>query len=97
VLICGSNNNCNTQNGTFYKNNELTNAVQARHMYQEQFPNRRIPNIRTIVRVVQHLRDHVFYKPQTQDRGGQRPDRVAKMRQDIWGNVENQRTLNQTF
>jgi hypothetical protein len=49
------------------------------------------------VRVVQGLRDHGFYKPQTQDRGGQRPDRVAKMRQDIWGNVENQRTLNQTF
>jgi hypothetical protein len=64
--------------------------VQARHIYQEQFPNRRIPNIRTIVRVVQHLRDHGFYKAQTQDRG-------AKMKQDIWSNVEDQRTLNQTF
>jgi hypothetical protein len=41
--------------------NELTdivleadqNAVQARHIYQVQFPNRRIPNIRAIVSSVE--------------------------------------------
>jgi hypothetical protein len=49
------------------------NAVQAQHIYQEQFPNRRIPNMRTIVRIVQHLRDNGSYT----DRGVQRPHRVA--------------------
>jgi hypothetical protein len=27
------------------------NAIQARHVYQEQFSNHRIPKIRTIVRI----------------------------------------------
>jgi hypothetical protein len=52
-------------------------------IYQEQFPNHRIPNIRTIVRIVQHLRDGGSYKHQTQDRGVQRPRRVANMEEDL--------------
>jgi hypothetical protein len=53
----------------YLTNNELTdivveygqagqNAIHARHVYQEQFSNHRIPKIRTIMRIVQHLRDH---------------------------------------
>jgi predicted DNA-binding protein (UPF0251 family) len=46
-------------------------------------PNPRIPNIRTIVRIVQHLRDHGSYKPQIQDRSVQRPRRAASTEEDI--------------
>jgi hypothetical protein len=47
-------------------------------------PNPRIIiNIRTIVRIVQHLRHHGSYKPQIQDRGVQRPRRAASTEEDI--------------
>jgi hypothetical protein len=51
------------------------NAVQAPHIYQKQFRNRRIPNIYTIVRIIQHL----F----TQNRGVQRPRLVLQ----IWRKI----------
>jgi hypothetical protein len=38
------------------------------------------------MRIVQHLRDHGFYKLQTQDRGVQRPRHVA----NIFSSVEDQ-------
>jgi hypothetical protein len=66
------------------------NAVQAQHIYQKRFPDRRTTNIRTIVRIVQDLRDHGSYKPQTQDRGVQRPRRVANIEEDILSSVEDQ-------
>jgi hypothetical protein len=49
-----------------------------------------LPNIRTIVRIVQHLRNHESYKPQTQDRGVQLLRGVANMEEDILMSVKNQ-------
>jgi hypothetical protein len=42
------------------------------------------------VRIVQHLRDHGSYKPQIQNRGVQRPRRVANMEEGILSSVEDQ-------
>jgi hypothetical protein len=53
VLIRGSNNICNTQNGTFTINELIDIVFEARHIYQVQFANRRIPNIRAIVSSVE--------------------------------------------
>jgi hypothetical protein len=44
----------------------------------------------TIVRIVQHLRDHGSYKLQAQDRGVQRLRRVPNMEEDILSSVEDQ-------
>jgi hypothetical protein len=43
----------------------------------------------TFVRIVQHRRDHGSYKPQTQDRGVQRPRR-GRSEEDILSSVEDQ-------
>jgi hypothetical protein len=40
------------------------------------------------VRIVQHLRVHGSYKPQVQDRGVQRPHRVANTEEDTLRRVE---------
>jgi hypothetical protein len=82
-----------------FSNNELTdivltygesqgNAALAQRMYMERFPNRRIPNVRTFVRVVQRLRDHGSFNATAFDRGRQRPDRVANIKEAVLNSVE---------
>ncbi|CAH1366276.1 unnamed protein product, partial [Tenebrio molitor] len=54
----------------------------------ERFPNRRIPNVPTFVRVVQRLRDHGSFNATAFDCGRQRPDRVANIEEAVLNSVE---------
>jgi hypothetical protein len=82
-----------------FSNNELTdivltygesqgNAALAQRMYMERFPNRRIPNVRTFLRVVQRLRHHGSFNATAFDGGRQRPDRVANIEEAVLNSVE---------
>lgn len=64
------------------------NAVRAKELYRERFPNRRIPDSRTFSNTVQHLRDHGSFKLQTQDRGRARTGRILNVEPQILDAVE---------
>lgn len=77
-----------------FSNSELTdmvmaygaasgNASQARRLYSERFPGRRVPNPRTFTNAVQHLRDFGKFNPNDHDRGRQRSGAVIEIEPEI--------------
>jgi hypothetical protein len=60
----------------------LGNAVEARRLYTERFPNRRIPDSRTFSATVQRVRDHGKFDSPTHDHdlGRPRSDHVLENR-----------------
>jgi hypothetical protein len=48
----------------------------AQHIYGERFPQRIVPNARTFVNVVEHLRDFRRFEMNKRDLGLQREDRI---------------------
>ena len=69
------------------------NARLARELWIERFPNHAIPWARTFVSVVQHLRDHGSFKPQTHDRGRDRTERILQAEEQILERVEEEPDL----
>jgi hypothetical protein len=59
----------------------LGNAVEARRLYTERFPNRRIPDSRTFSATVQRVRDHGKLDSPTHDHdlGRPRSDHVLEI------------------
>ena len=64
------------------------NVRLAPELWIERFPNRAIPCARTFTSVVQHLRDHGSFKPQTHDRGRDRTERILQAEEQILERVE---------
>ncbi|KAJ3651963.1 hypothetical protein Zmor_017967 [Zophobas morio] len=64
------------------------NARLVLELWIERFPNRAIPCARTFTSVVQHLRDHGTFKPQTHDRGRDRTERILQAEEEILECVE---------
>jgi hypothetical protein len=64
------------------------NAVQAQMVYREQFPDRVVPNSKTVTSSVQRLRDTGKFHPRTQDRGRDRSQRVLDIEPQILEAVE---------
>ena len=58
-------------------------ARLTRELWIERFSSRAIPGARTFTSVVQHLRDHGTFKPQTQDRGRFRTERILEAEEQI--------------
>ena len=69
------------------------NATLARKLRIECFPNHAIPCARTFTSVVQHLRDHGTFKPQTHDRGRDRTERKLQAEEQIFERVEEEADL----
>jgi hypothetical protein len=61
----------------------------AKQIYGERFPQRVLPNARTCVNVVQHLRDFGCFEMNLRDLGRQRKDRIL-VAEEILHKVENQ-------
>jgi hypothetical protein len=55
----------------------------ARQIYGERFPQRILPNARTFVNVVQHLRDFGRFEMNKRDLGRQREDRILVAEEEI--------------
>ncbi|KAJ3655760.1 hypothetical protein Zmor_014874 [Zophobas morio] len=64
------------------------NARLARELWIDQFLNRAILYSRTFTSVVQHLRDHGTFQPQTHDRGRDRTERILQAEEQISERVE---------
>ena len=64
------------------------NARLVLELWIERFPNRAIPCARTFTSVVQHLRDHGTFKPQSHDRGRDRTERILQAEEEILEYVE---------
>ncbi|KAJ3639158.1 hypothetical protein Zmor_004029 [Zophobas morio] len=64
------------------------NSSLACELWIERFPNRAIPCARTFTSVVQHLRDHGTFEPQTHERGRGRTERILQADEHILEHVE---------
>mgnify|MGYP005985157979 CR=1 FL=1 len=65
------------------------NARLAWKLWIERFPDRAIQCTRTLISVVQHLRDHDgTFKPQTHDRGRDRIERILQCEEQILERVK---------
>lgn len=69
------------------------NSRQAQILYRERFPNRRIPDCRTFISTVQHLRDHGKFESVNADRGRTRTQRTLAAEEEILEAVENRPQL----
>jgi hypothetical protein len=61
-----------------------------RQIYGEMFPQRILPNARTFVNVVQHLRDFGRFEMNKRDLGRHRQDRILVAEEEIFHEIENQ-------
>jgi hypothetical protein len=66
----------------------LGNAVEARRLYTERLPNRRIPDSRTFSVTVQRVADHRRFDSPTHDLGGPRSDQVFEIEPEILQAIE---------
>jgi hypothetical protein len=62
----------------------------AQQIYGETFPQRILPNSRTFVNVVQHLREFGRFEMNKRDLSRQREDRILVGEEDIFDEIENQ-------
>jgi hypothetical protein len=62
----------------------------ARQIYGETFPQRILPNARTFVNVVQHLRQFGRFEMNKRDLSRQREDRILVGEEEIFDEIENQ-------
>ncbi|KAJ8943798.1 hypothetical protein NQ318_012443 [Aromia moschata] len=69
------------------------NALQAQRRYQQMFPNRQVPDVRTFVSTVQRLRDYGSFAPGVHDRGRTRSRRVMDAEEQILEAVEDDPSL----
>ncbi|KAJ8962876.1 hypothetical protein NQ318_001284 [Aromia moschata] len=70
------------------------NALQAQRRYQQMFPNRQVPDVRTFVSTVQRLRDYGSFAPRVHDRGRRtRSRRVMDAEEQILEAVEDDPSL----
>jgi hypothetical protein len=60
----------------------------ARQIYGERFPQRILPNARTFVNVVQHLRDFRRFEMNKRDLGRQREDRILVAEGEILHEID---------
>ncbi|KAJ3654615.1 hypothetical protein Zmor_013790 [Zophobas morio] len=60
----------------------------ARELWIERFPDHVILCAQTFTSVVQHLRDHCTFKPQTHDRARDRTERILQAEEQILERVE---------
>ncbi|KAJ3662341.1 hypothetical protein Zmor_006695 [Zophobas morio] len=67
----------------------LRNSLEARRLYQEAFPERRLPNHKTFANVVQRLRENGKFQPRFSDRGRERTERTLDAEEEILNVVEN--------
>ncbi|KAJ3661726.1 hypothetical protein Zmor_006113 [Zophobas morio] len=67
----------------------LGNSLEARRLYQEAFPERRLPNHKTFANVVQRLRENGKFQPRFSDRGRERTERTLDAEEEILNVVEN--------
>jgi hypothetical protein len=65
-----------------------------RKIYGEMFPQRILPNARTFVNVVQHLRDFARFEMNKCDLGCQREDCILVAEEEILHEIENQPGIN---
>jgi hypothetical protein len=71
----------------------LGNAVEARRLYTERFPNRTIPDSRTFSATVQRVGDHRKFDSPTHDLGGPRSDHVFEIELEILQAIEEEPKL----
>ena len=64
------------------------NASLACELWIERFPNCATPCVPTFTLVVQHLRDHGTFEPQTHDRGRSRTERILRTEKQVLECVE---------
>jgi hypothetical protein len=71
----------------------IGNAVEARRLHTERFPNRRIPDSRTFSATVQRVGDHRKFDSLTHDLGGPRSDHVFEIEPEILQAIEEESNL----
>lgn len=59
------------------------NSYEARRIYSNKFPNRRLPNRKTFFRTVQRLRESGSFKGQYQNGGRNRHVRTANVEEEV--------------
>jgi hypothetical protein len=66
----------------------IGNAVEARRLYSERYPNRRIPDSRAFTATVQRVRDHGIFDSQTPDLRRPRSDHVLEIEPEFLQTTE---------
>jgi hypothetical protein len=78
-----------TNRYSFHHGEARGHSELAWQIYGERSPQRILPNARTFVNVVQHLRDFGHFEMNKRDLGRQREDRILVAEEEILHEIEN--------